>query len=418
MAATPVEAEPGVVRDARAEWRSGWPIAFAAAGGIFTAVLYVYSTGLFLEPLANFGWSRVDITSGMLIVGVVAAFGNPFIGLLVDRVGPGRISAFGVIAYAIAMAALGLTGPNADGWRLGWVAVAFASLAISVPVWLVAVARHFDKARGMALAIGYCGSSIAALSVPWITQQLIEHLGWRAAYAGIGLLALTIGGAASLTLLRAGGSRFEARPAAGLVFSGSSLRVSLGSTRFWRIALMSLIVTIGVIGLTVHFVPICVEHGIWRETGASLAGLIGIAGLAGRLGTGWLLDRLPGTLIGAVLFSIPALACLLLWQGAPGMFGMAMVAIAVGVSLGAELDIMAYLTTRYFGLGNYGFLFGILTGIVGCAAGFGPLLASALRDRGGDYAVFAQTLFWGFLLSVLIVATLGRYDRGDPLSRV
>lgn len=389
------------------EWRTGWPLALAAMFGIFTAVLYVYSTGLFIEPLqAGFGWSRATITGGMMIVGVMAAIGNPLIGLLLDRIGPSRIALFGCLAHASAFALLARAGPGQFGWWLGWICIALASLAISVPVWLVAVVRHFEASRGKALAIGYCGSSLAAIIVPMLTREMIQTFGWREAYLGLAGIALLTGGIAAAILLafdRRGPVR--AIPSSRQKLSPSA-RTALAGPNFWRIAVMSLLVTLGVIGLTVHFVAICSEKGIGRTEAAGLAGLIGIAGLAGRLLTGALLDRFDARIVGVITFLLPTLACLYLSFGMPDGAGMALVALAVGASLGAELDIMAYLTARCFSLADYGILFGVLTGVVGCAAGFGPLFASILHDLSGSYDNLAAILAAGFIIASILVATV------------
>lgn len=391
------------------EWRDGWPLVLAATLGIFTAVLYVYSTGLFIEPLGRaYGWSRATVTGGMLMVGIVAALGNPLIGRLLDRTGPAPIALAGCLSYSASLASLALAGPDPSGWWLGWAGVALSSLAISIPVWLVAIVRSFERSRGKALAVGYCGSSIAAVTIPFLSKMLMDDFGWRGAYIGLALVALLFGGTASAILLWHNG---RLRPSSQEVRerTGAPVAAALRGPVFWRIAVMSLLVTLGVLGLTVHFVSICSDHGIKRTEAVRLAGLIGIAGIIGRLGTGVLLDRFHGPKIGAVIYLIPAAACLLLWVGEPGAAGMALVALAIGAALGAELDIMAYLAGRYFRLADYGFLFGILTGIVGCAAGFGPLFASWLRDVSGDYDKLALILMVCFLSSSILVGTLGPY---------
>lgn len=380
----------------------------AGTGGLFTAVLYVYSAGLFITPLkAAFGWSRIEVTVGMMIVGVVAAFGNPFIGLVIDRFGPGRVALIGVVAYSSAIAALGSAGPGVQSWILGWLAVALASLAISVPVWLIAVARAFHTSRGLALAVSYCGSSLAAMIVPYLTERAIHAFGWSGAYRTLGGLGLIIGGASALTLLRYAAGRSVATKEAGAGHRGA--RRILFSSRFWRIAAMSVLVTLGVIALTVHFVSIAGEHGMARAEAAALAGIIGISGLAGRIATGALLDRFPGSVIGAVIYSVPAIACLLVALLGAGPLAMAFMAVAIGLALGSELDIMAYVTTRYFGLANYGLLFGILTGLVGCGAGFGPVVASGLRDLTDSYDLLLLTLSVCFAVSAILAGSLGPY---------
>lgn len=398
-------------QSAMAEFRSGWPIAVAGAGGLFVVVIYVYSTGVFIVPLNRaFGWSRGLVTAGMTMVGVVAAIGNPYVGALLDKIRAGRLALVGVLVYAAAVAGLCFAGPSSASWLIGWFAISIASLAICVPVWLVGVVRRFERARGLALAIGYCGSSIAAMVIPYLTERFIGAFGWRGAYFALGGLALLVGVPSAILVLR-----FDARmapPAAAVSERASPERyATLKTPRFWRIAAMSLLFTLGVIALTVHFVPLCVENGVDRQTAAGLAGLIGIGGLIGRLTSGVLLDRFPGTVVGAVVFLMPATGCFLLLAGSHGVAIMAFVAMVTGISLGAELDIMAYTLSRYFNIKIYGYLFGILTGVVGCGAGFGPFIAGLLRDLSDSYRQTIAVLAIAFVVSAALVASLGRYPQ-------
>lgn len=400
------------------EWRRFWPLPIAAAGGLFTAVLYVYSAGLFIEPLGRaFGWSPTVAMLGLMVVGVIAALGNPFVGMVIDRVGPGVVAVTGVLAYSAALAALGFAGPGIGSWVFGWILVAIASLAVSVPVWLSAIARAFDRSRGLALAVGYCGSSLAAIAVPSLTERAIVAFGWQGGYHMLGLLALIVGGPSALTMLRLAPrsrplARAKARGTEGFRLAPQARR-DLGSFRFWRIAMMSLLATLGVIALTVHFVSIAVEGGQTREAAAKFAGLIGIAGFVGRIGVGALLDRFSGTLIGPLLYAIPATACLAVALLGSGPVLLVVLALSIGLALGSELDLMAYMTTRYFGLAHYGLLFGVLTGIVGCGAGFGPIIAATLREISGSYDLLLLLLSGIFVLCGAIVASLGPYPPSD-----
>jgi predicted MFS family arabinose efflux permease len=399
---------------AAGEWRKGWPLALAGAGGLFTAVLYVYSTGLFIEPLGKaFGWTRTDITIGMMIVGLVAVAGNPLVGMVIDRTRPGLVALIGVLAYATALAGLGSTGPDLGSWIIGWILVALASLAISVPVWLVAIARAFTRSRGLALAVGYCGSSVAAMTIPYATAQAIDAFGWSGAYRMLGGLALVVGGLSALTLLRLAPRREDSAAPAEREPGRRGGRAMLRSFRFWRIAAMSMIVTLGVIALTVHYVPIAMDHGLSRARASGLAGIIGVAGIVGRLGTGALLDRFAGTIIGALLFAVPTITCLLVAVFGGGGAALGFLAVAIGLTLGSELDLMAYMTARYFGLAHYGLLFGVLTGLVGCGAGFGPVAASLLRDITGNYDILLLILSGAFAVSAVLVGSLGPYPDNE-----
>ena len=62
--------------------------------------------------------------------------------------------------------------------------------------------------------------------------------------------------------------------------------------------------------------------------------------------------------------------------------------ILIGLAYGAELDVFAYLTTRYFGLRNFGSLFGGILFSLSLGAGLGPVLASHIFDTFGNYTGF------------------------------
>lgn len=397
-------------RDARNEWRSGWPFVLCGTSGLYAAVLYVYSFGLFIRPLhEEFGWALTDISAGMLIVSFAAVIGNPLIGLFLDRFGPGRIAVLGAASYAAAFASLGTVGSTAGQWRLHWVLIAIASLGICVPVWLVGVARRFDRARGLAMACGYLGSSLAALTIPYLTYRLIETFGWRHAYFALGTIALIVGGVPALFLhFRDRDGKRADRPAsrAGGEQRLASLKSVSRSTVFWRLCAISLAVTIGVMSLIVHMVSILGERSIPRGTAAALAGLIGLAGFAGRLITGALLDRFPAPQVGVVIYSLVAMSCGVLLPSNFDVYRAVLITVAIGFCLGAELDIMAYLCARLFGLASFGALFGVLTGIISLGAGLGPVVGAAIREHGGSYVPLAYLCLMLFAGSAACLWTL------------
>jgi predicted MFS family arabinose efflux permease len=60
-------------------------------------------------------------------------------------------------------------------------------------------------------------------------------------------------------------------------------------------------------------------------------------------------------------------------------------AIVIGLGMGAEVDVLAYMTSKYFGLRRYGVLFGILIGLYGVGVGLGSVVAGQVYDVTGSY---------------------------------
>jgi len=78
--------------ETRQEWMDGWPLIFSSTLGISVSSIVVYSMGVFMLPLQKeFGWSRAEISSGLLINSGFAIICAPFVGRLIDRLGPRRI---------------------------------------------------------------------------------------------------------------------------------------------------------------------------------------------------------------------------------------------------------------------------------------------------------------------------------------
>ncbi|MCK9544129.1 MAG: MFS transporter, partial [Novosphingobium sp.] len=72
------------------------------------------------------------------------------------------------------------------------------------------------------------------------------------------------------------------------------------------------------------------------------------------------------------------------------------------------VDVMAYLTTRYFGLRHYGKIYGVYAGIYGLGVGAGATIAGGVFDRAGSYDPILIALGCGCALASFLVATLGR----------
>jgi len=132
--------------------------------------------------------------------------------------------------------------------------------------------------------------------------------------------------------------------------------------------------------------------------------------VVGRLGTGVLLDRFNGSIVGGVAFAIPAVLMvgLLNYDGSVGMA--ILLAILLGFSSGAELDIAAYMTSRHFGMKNYGLFFGIIVGLLSLALGIGPTLMSAIYDYYGSYRFAFIGAVPISIAASLLIASLGKYD--------
>ena len=420
---------------AKSEWRSFWVLPVASAFGYSTAVLHSYSLGPFIEPLQrDFGWSRAQISVGITVAGVVAAIFSVPIGLLVDRVGPRPIGLTGVLLMTAAFALFGTATGDTTNWLLLWSLLAFANLWLQATVWTSAVASRFEQSRGLAFAVTLSGASVAATVFPLLATWLIRDYGWRNAFMAMGaiwaalvfpILFLFFRSARDEAISRARSASKDGRatgpgpvsPESGPVLAseearslatGMSVREGFRSPALYQLVLAAGLFTLTALGIIVHFVPILKDAGADPLAAAGIASLVGVFSVLGRLGTGMLLDRIPGHLVGASVFLLPILACALLYLYGAQPLSQSVAAAIFGLTVGAEVDVIAYLASQHFGLKNFGVFSGTMIGALALGAAFGPLAAGAAYDHYGSYKQFLLLTMVCMGASSVLLATLRR----------
>lgn len=386
---------------ARTEWRRYGMLPVAGALGYATSVIHIYGLGPYIEPIQEvFGWSRAQATSGLTVATIINAIFCIVIGMLVDRMGPRLVGLIGVLLTTGAFALLGTATGDKANWYLLWGLMAFATLPVQATIWTSAVASRFETSRGMALAVTLSGASLAATVFPLLATWLIDTYGWRIAFAAeAGIWAALTFPMLLLFFRGAHDTRASDKEAAAPrpELTGVSAADGLRSTVFARLFLASILFTFTIIALVVHFVPILTNAGAERLAAAGVASLVGVSSVVGRLGTGYMLDHFRASRVGSVIFLLPIIACLLLIFAGTNPIAQAVAAIVVGLTLGSEIDVIVYLTTKHFGMKNFGTIYGGLLTALSVGTAFGPLAAAAVFDHAGSYAPF-------LLLTILFMA--------------
>lgn len=402
--------------NASAEWKKYWTLPIAAALGYATSVIHIYGLSPYIVPVSeSFGWDRSTVTFGLTIATLIQAlFGVP-IGMLVDRVGPRPLGVIGVALTCAAFATIGLASNGSEHqWYALWVVMALATLPVQATIWTAAVATRFEASRGLAFAITLCGASVAQALFPWLGTTLIASHGWQTAMAmQAGIWAII---AWTVIFLFFRGARDEkahvhegeevAAAAAPRPTDGLSFVEGLKSTIYMRLLLASLLFTFVALALVVNFIAIQTDGGMEATTAGALAFWIGIFAIVGRLGTGFLLDRLRANFVGAAVFCLPILACLnFLYSGPESAF---LSAALIGLTVGAEVDVIVYLATRHFGLKAFGALYGGLLVALSLGTALGPLAANKVYDAAGSYDHFFWLAIGCMIVSVACLASLPR----------
>jgi len=265
---------------------------------------------------------------------------------------------------------------------------AVCSLRVQATMWIAAVTSVFSAGRGLALAVTMTGAAFAQIIVPPYAQWLIAEFGWRAAWVGLGLgwgipaLLLSV-----LFLFDAHDrNREQQRQVDPNTLAGLSVKEAARCKDLWLIAGSTILMMMLTVAVLVHQVPILTDVGLSREDAAWLASIGGIAGIAGKLATGWMMDRFSPHKIAGSTMAFAGLGFFFLLEPFRSVPVIIACMFVIGYSSGAKLQVTAFLTSRYAGTRNFGVIFGVMSSMITVGAGIGPTLAGAIYDGFGSYS--------------------------------
>jgi MFS family permease len=326
-------------------------------------------------------------------------------------VGVRRVALTSLGLFGIFFAAFYFVPASLPGWWFFWALLGVIGIGSTPVTWSRAISLWFNKNRGFALGIMLLGTSLAAFVVPQIAQAAIGEWGWRSAFPVVALLPLLIGLPIGLLWFRE--PRPEERPAgisdkSGAVI-GMTLREAASGYRFWVLVASILLIAFAYGGAHIHIAQMVQLHGFSAQVAANVLGVVALGILTGRLLVGFLFDRFwaPGVAFPALL--LPAIACWLL-MGTDTSLPLVLVGgFLLGFAAGTESDVIAYLAAKYFGMANYGSIYGALYMPFGIASAISPIIYGMVRDRTGSYDAMLMVAMVLFAVGGALLLLLGRY---------
>lgn len=413
-------------------------VVFATMVGLATGVasINLFAIGIFQGPItAEFGWSQTEYAVVTLIGTIVTVVSSLYIGKLFDRQGVRRWAIIGIILFALALISLYWLTPNLLHFYAVFALIPIIGAGTSSIAYSRVVAAWFDRRRGQAFGAALAGIGIGGAVLSSVSQFLIDAVGWRGAYAGLGILTLLITLPIVLWKLRdtpsevglgldgrepttaatdlAGASIAPPTPPARVGYTATESR---RLPRFWWMFAAFLLLAFAIGGVLIPLVPILRARGIDPAQAAAVQGALGLALIVGRAFAGFLMDRYFAPYVAASILIFPIVGVVLLALDASSTTAL-VAAVCIGLAAGAELDVIAVLITRYFGnvayAENYGWQYAAWT--------FGSGTAVIATNRAFDVLGTHTPVLWIyvvlFAISGLMIARLGRYPELPPATR-
>lgn len=399
----------------------GWWVVFTAALGLCFGgpPIAVFSFGIFFKSLVpEFHASRAAISFAFTLHNVIGALCAPLVGRLIDRFGARRVILPATATFALILISGRALGGSIWQFYLFYTALGLTGIAMSPIPYGVAVSHWFNRRRGLALGFMMVGVGLGAIVAPLLAQRLIPAFGWRMAYAIFGFVILLIPLPVVAALLKndpveRGLLPDGIQPQQTLVArqpetAGLAWHEIWHSPIFWLLICAFFLSGASVHAGVLHMPALLSDRGLSPERAALASSIIGLSLLVGRLGSGYLLDRIFAPRVAMFFFGASALGMAILWFGGTGNIALA-AAFLVGLGMGAESDIIAYLISRYFGLRSFGTAFGHAFGAFVLAGAVGTLLMGAGYDWTHSYTVPLSWFFVAMLVAVGLLARLGPY---------
>jgi MFS family permease len=315
------------------------------------AIMTLGSVGMYVvivllpEVQKEFGITRADASLPYTVLMISFGLGGLLMGRWADRFGVFKVLLIGaignligflwaaqssnIISLAMAHGLIGLLGGAAS----------FAPLLADTALW-------WKKRRGIAVAICASGNYVAGTVWPPVMQWGLEHFGWRQTYITLGCICGLL-----IALLAL---RMKPRPP--LNETSPGIHGAHESDRPFGLSMNQAQLLLCVAGLSccvamsmpqVHIVAYCSDLGFGAARGAEMLSLMLGFGIASRLISGLICDRIGGLrtlLLGSLLQGI----ALLLFLPFDGLVSLYVISAMFGLFQGGIVPSYAIIVREYF----------------------------------------------------------------------
>ena len=391
----------------------GWYMVAASVvtNTIFSAA-YFQGFGVLIIPIQRtFGWDRWVISAAMSLRQLESGIVSPAVGFLLDRFSARRLIFWSAVISGVGFIGLSFTNGIVT-FFLFFVVISLGASGVSHAVtWPVIISRWFRRNRGLATGLAVTGP-IFGSPIVILNTQIEEAVGWRVVLLGYGTLVL-VGVTLLSMLVRDRPEPYGLRPDGDPPDEGASTERPTGPSRHRTDAGLTLhsvlrtkefwLFTTYLSGtfavnsaVQVHMIPYFQQDiGFTATWAAVVMSIVFIISGIGRIGGGYLLDRMDYRVVLAVVAAMMGLALLYL-QVMPVKTVLATLPFALmfGVSFGCLVPMRGAVGSIMFGTRTIGGVLGLLQGGPIAAGVIGPFVMGMIFDLNGNYSMG----IWGLIV--------------------
>ncbi|MET8987800.1 MFS transporter [Nonomuraea wenchangensis] len=363
----------------------GWRVvaALAVTQTIGYGVLY-YAFSVFLAPMArDLHATHAQIAAALTLSILIAALWAPLVGRLLDAHGGRALMTTGSLLGAAAVLAWSRVESLPQLYAVFALVGVACSLVLYEAAFAVIVSLYAGNERGRAnglLALTIVAGFASSIFLP-LTGLLVDRYGWRTALV---ILALIYGMAAiPLHALVLRGRKVRTQASAAAQERATIVKAATHARPFWLLVIAFTASGGAVATVAVLLITYLIHLGHPPVLAATLAGLLGVLSVTGRLITTGLQTRLPAALIAAAIFAVQGVAALLLPLIGRSIAGAIGAVLLFGLGFGIASITLPHLLVGRYGTAAYASLAGRIAVFSVADKALAPLGAVALAQAAG-----------------------------------
>lgn len=401
---------------------TGWKVVIGSGIGISFGSLVFMGAGFALLASAwarQFGWTQPELAKAATIFLLIQTAMYPVCGWMLDRWGSRKVATGSIALFAISLILLSQIGDSLTQMYLAFGLVSLVSAGTNVVSYARAIALWFDRRRGLALGLAASAQAAGSFLIPILAQKIIAQSGWSAALLSLAAVELLICLPLVALLVKDspapgdqqqdGAQPAETVPVPKHDAAGMDVRDIVRTATFWKLAGCFAIMGLSLYAIAANIAFILTETaGVTLADVAMIQAVSGLSVMFGRIGFGYLLDKLQAPVVGILTIMLAA-ACFGLYATTTTPALIFVAAALGGIAVGGEADLMPYLASRYFGTRAVSKTFGWFLFAFFIGAAIGPVAFAQLSAAYGGAVVPLFMLAALQLIPAALFLSLGRY---------
>ncbi len=369
----------------------GWYVVSVAfmALGIAYGLKNVFSVFLtYMNPELHMSHAASKLPF-LVAVGLDALLA-PFIGKLVDRVGPRWVVAGGGALAGTGFLLLSTVHSLATFILFYGVVFGLGALGCGLVVCNTAVTPWFKERLGVALGVAAIGIGVAVLALANILEALMHAFGWRHTFIIVAVfiwctiipLALFLkGGRAHREKAQQMDEEIAAEAPVGL-----SLKAAIRTPGFWFLFWGFFFFVAVIYGILPNQKEFALEKGISSSWAAFSVSLIGGFAILSKLAFGWLSDRVKERKYAMLPACVILAGSVVILIYTNSVWSLLLFAVLFGFGYAGYGPVIPAMVSDLYGRTNMGAVYGMVSLGGGIAGATSPYICGWIRDATGSFA--------------------------------